>query len=231
MEWIERIFASPEFGIAALPAAFLLGLMTAVNSACNLGLIAAVAGFSGGQGGVRDRRDAWFTSLFFLAGTTIALTSLGLLVSFFGQFVGANFGRYGQLLAGIAAVFFGLVTLDFLPFRLPSLTLTDRRRPSGFGGAALFGLVVGAASISCTLICCGPLLPVVLGVAAARGQMGWGTLILGMFALGYSLPLAALMLGMGLGRLTSAFQKAIKPIRIVAGLVLLGAGFWLLGTL
>lgn len=231
MEWIERIFASPEFGVTALPGAFVLGLITAVSSACNLGIIAAVAGFSGGQGGVHERRDAWFTSLFFLAGTTIALTSLGLLVSFFGQFVGANFGRYGQLLAGISAVFLGLATLDFLPFRLPSFTLTDRRRTSGFAGAALFGLVVGAASISCTLICCGPLLPIVLGVAAARGQVGWGTLILGMFALGYSLPLAAMMLGVGLGRVSSAFRKAVKPIRIIAGLVLLGAGFWLLATL
>lgn len=231
MEWVEQIFSSPEFGIVALPAAFVLGLITAVSLACNLGLIAAVAGYAGGQGGISKRRDAWFTSLFFLIGTTIALASLGLLVSFFGQYIGANFGRYGQLLAGIVAIFFGLATLDFLPFRRPSFTMANQRRRSGFGGAALFGFVVGAASVSCTLVCCGPLLSVVLGVAATRGQVGWGTLILAMFALGYSLPLAALMLGVGLGRLTSVFQKAIKPIRIVAGLLLLVAGFWLLATL
>lgn len=231
MEWVEGIFASPEFGIAALPAALLLGVITAVSSFCNVGLMVAVAGYAGGRETTLQRRDAWLTSVFFLLGTTIALASLGLVVSFFGRFAAANLGRYGQMFAGIAAVFFGLVTLDLLPFRLPSFTIADKQRRSGWGGAVVFGLAVGAASISCTLVCCGPLLPVVLGAAAARGQLGWGALILTMFAIGYSLPLAAIMLGVGLGRLTSLFQKAVKPIRVVAGIILIGVGFWLLATM
>ncbi len=95
----------------------------------------------------------------------------------------------------------------------------------------MFGLSVGAASITCTLACSGPLLPIVFGMAAVRGQAIWGALILGLFAVGYSLPLAALMLGVGLGRTTALAQTILGPIRFVGGAGLIGVGFWLLATM
>jgi hypothetical protein len=52
-----------------------------------------------------------------------------------------------------------------------------------------------------------------------------------MFAIGYSLPLATLMLGVGLGRTMALAQKAVKPIRLVAGIALIAIGFWLLATM
>ena len=94
----------------------------------------------------------------------------------------------------------------------------------------MFGLALGGGSTACTMGCCAPLLPVVLGMAVLRGQSGWGALIMTMFAVGYSLPLAAIMLGASLGRLSGVAQKAAKPIRIVAGVGLIGVGFWQLAS-
>jgi len=231
VQWVEQVLKSQEFGIAVLPASLLLGLLTAVTSCCNIGIIAAIAGYAGSRDETFHRRDALLTSVFFLVGTVASLAALGLIIGYFGQLAWTGLGRYGIGLTGFAAIFFGLAALKLLPFRLPSIDLSRRKRRNGLVGSAVFGLAVGAASITCTIACCGPLLPVVLGMAAARGQSGWGALILTVFAIGYSLPLAALMLGVGLGRTMAVAQRAVRPIRFVAGTGLIIVGFWLLATM
>ncbi|MCP4583959.1 MAG: hypothetical protein GY839_20300 [candidate division Zixibacteria bacterium] len=231
MEWINEILTSPEFGLAILPASLLLGILTAFSSCCNIGIIAAVAGFAGSHDETFRRRDAVLTSVTFFLGTTISLALLGMLMGYFGQLVGNNFGKYGIILTAFAAIFFGLFALDLLPFKIPSINLPDRKRKAGLLASAGFGLAVGAASITCTFACTGPLLPIILGTAVVGGQGAWGALVLTMFGIGYSLPLAALMFGVGMGRTTAIAQKAAGPIRKVAGVALIGVGFWLLFTM
>lgn len=231
MEWIKQVFGSSGFGIAALPASLLLGFLTALSSCCNIGIIAAVAGFAGSHGETPRRRDALFTAIFFMIGTVVSLSLMGWLVGHFSGIAGPNLRRYGIGLLGLAAIVAGLASLKLVPFRFSSLNLSRMKRPRGFLGPAFFGLAVGGTSIACTLACCGPLISVVFGMAAARGQGIWGAAILGMFAIGYGLPLAALMLGVGLGRATKFAQKALAPIRIISGIGLTGVGFWLLATM
>lgn len=230
MEWITTVFESPEFGIAILPASFLLGLLTTMGSCVNWGILGAVVGFAGSRDESFRFRDALLTSLFFFIGTIASLAILGLFAGYLGKIAGANFGRYGTIVAAFAAILFGLAALNILPFRTPSVNIAGWKRGSGWLGASVFGLAVGTASLTITMGCCGPLLPVVLGIAAAKGKLGWGALILTMFAIGYSLPLALLMLGIGAGRVTSFAKKAIRPIRTVAGAALVLVGFWLLAT-
>lgn len=228
MDWIIKVFESPEFGIAVLPAAFLLGMLTAVSSGCNLGIIAAVAGYAGSRDTEIRPRDAWITSGCFFIGVMLSLAILGMLAGYLGKLGGAEFGRYGMILVGFLSIFFGLVALDFVPFKIPSVNLSGKKRKVGLSGSILFGTGVGAASLTCALACSGPLLPMVLAMATARGEVGWGAMILSIFAVGYSLPLGAIMLGIGLGRLTSFSKKAMKPIRVIAGIILIFAGIWLL---
>ena len=64
-----------------------------------------------------------------------------------------------------------------------------------------------------------------------KGQAGWGALILAMFAIGYSLPMVAAILGIGLGKLTGFIHKIAVPIQKVSGVLLIAAGIWLLFTL
>lgn len=151
-----------------------------------------------------------------------------MLAGYIGQLSGSGPGRYGTIVVGFLSIFFGLYALDLVPFKIPSIDLSKRKRRTGLTGSMLFGVGVGAASLTCALACCGPLLPMAMAIASARGEAGWGAMILMIFAVGYSIPLAVVMLGVGLGRLTSLAKTAMRPIRIIAGASLIIAGMWLL---
>ncbi len=231
MGWIEQVLRSPGFSAAAFPASLALGFLTAVTSCCNFGIIAAIAGYTGSRNEAFRRRETLSMSLFFLIGTVVALFTLGLLLGHFSGLVGTSFRRIGSLILGFIIIAAGLLALKLVPFKLPSLNMKKVEKLSGRVGPAIFGLVVGIASISCTLACCSPLFAVILGLVVARGQAIWGAALLGSFALGYGIPLSALMLGLGLGRTTSLAQKMLQPIRVLSGVVLVGTGFWLLATM
>ena len=128
MEWINGILASPELGFAVLPASLLLGLLTAFSSCCNLGIIAAIAGYAGSHDETFRRRDAVLTSVFFLLGTVFSMALLGLSMGYLGQLVSGQFGKYGLIITGFAAIFFGLFALEAsVPFLFAQLAR------SGFG--------------------------------------------------------------------------------------------------
>jgi cytochrome c biogenesis protein CcdA len=55
--------------------------------------------------------------------------------------------------------------------------------------------------------------------------------IMGAYAIGFGLPLAAIMLGVSFGKSAIKAKKAETAIRIVAGVLLIAAGFYFLATL
>lgn len=231
-QWIQQVFDAPEFGILVLPAGFLLGVITAFGTlGCCAPLMAAVIAFAGSREG-QQKKDIFFIASFFMVGAVIALSAAGGLIGYLGQAAGSSLGMFGKILIAILTISFGLATLNLLPFRLPTFTLTKWKLPQGFLGASIFGVAVGGTSTAYTMACCGPvMLPIVLGIAALKGQGLWGALILAMFAIGYSLPMVAAILGIGLGKLSGIANKAAVPVRIGSGILLIGAGLWLLLTL
>ena len=230
MEWIHQVLASPELRFAAIPSAFLLGVLGAAGSCCSPAVLGVVAGYSGSaESG--SRRAALLTGLCFLLGTVAALAVLGAVVGFIGQTMGSKLERFGRIFAGVVVIFFGLAAANQLPFRVPKLGLANRSVPTGPWGAAVFGLAVGAASAAC-MTCCSPLIMVPLGVAALRGEILIGAGILAAFALGYGLALlvAAIGLQTGLGRLKRISPRTRAVVNTVAGVLLLVVGFYLLAT-
>lgn len=230
MEWIHQVLASPELRLAAIPSAFLLGVLGAAGSCCSPAVLGVVAGYSASaESG--SRRAALVTGLCFLMGTVAALAILGAVVSFIGQTMGRKLEHYGRMLAGVVVIFFGLAAANQLPFRLPKLGLADRSIPAGSLGAAVFGLAAGAASAAC-VTCCSPLIMVPLGVAALRGETLMGAGILAAFALGYGLTLLAAAIGLqtGLQRLKGVSPRTRAAVNVVAGGLLLVVGFYLLAT-
>jgi cytochrome c biogenesis protein CcdA len=230
-EWIKQVFAAPEFGILVLPAGFLLGLITAFGSiGCCAPLFAAVIGFAGTREN-KQRRDIFVVAGFFMLGSIIALSIAGGIVGLIGQ-AGNTLGTVGKIIIAIIAIFFGFASLNILPFHIPEFNPIKGKLPQGLFGASVFGLAFGGASIAYTMACCGPImLPIALGLSMLKGQGVWGVLILTMFAIGFSLPLGAAMIGIGFGKLTSIANTIAKPVRIISGILLIGAGIWLLITL
>lgn len=231
-EWISQTLASPTLSFAVVAAAFLLGVAGAVTNCCNLPVLAAVAGYSGSLGGSGVRRRHVVTGgLFFMLGTIVALAAIGTVAGFVSQTVGSSLGRYWKLFAGLVMVLLGLTSLGLLPFSLPKLGLARTAAPKDPRGAMLFGFALGGGLTACSAGC-NPALFVALGIVTLQGRAAWGAAILGVFAVGYSLPVAAGLIGLGLGfgRLSSAVQRSAPVIKIVAGGLLVGVGFYLLAT-
>ena len=194
-------------------------------------MIAAVVGYAGSQE-QPQKRDIFVIAGSFMLGTVLALSAAGYLVGYIGQVAGSTFGLYGKILIAIITILFGFAALNLLPFRIPSFNPVKRNLPRGFVGASVMGLGVGGASITYTMACCGPMiLPIVLGISVLKGQGVWGALILAVFAIGYSLPMVATILGIGFGKLTGIANKVAGPVRMASGVLLISAGFWLILTL
>jgi len=236
MEWIQEIMAWARalleqrgYGPAALPFAFVLGLASALASACcTLPLLGALVGYSGTRSD-RDRRSNYWDALFFMLGTILALAILGSVADFVGQVAQDLMGRYWKIFAGVIAIALGLGALKLLPFKLPAKPVTQTSRPHSFLGAACFGSFMGGG-ICVASLCCNPCIYIILGVAALQGQALWGTVIMTAYAIGFSLPLTAILLGVSFGTSAVRAQKAEATLRTVGGVLLLVAGFYFLAT-
>lgn len=229
LEWTGNTFDNVGLSPVALPMAFLLGLVSAVASACcTLPVLSAVVGYAGTRQ-QQDWRTNLLTALFFMLGSTLAILILGGVAGFVGQVAQASLGRYWKIFAGIIAIVFGLATLNLLPFNMPQRKTEKAQKSRGLLGSVLFGLFMGGAVSVCSLAC-NPGIFIILGVAVLQGYTAWMMGVLVAFAVGFSLPLAALMLGVSFGKSAIRAKKTEAFVRIAAGIVLIGVGFYFLNT-
>jgi cytochrome c biogenesis protein CcdA len=211
--------------------AFALGLVSAVASACcTIPAMGMLVAYSGTRA-TTDRRSILAAALWFLLGTTLALVILGFVAGLVGQAAQAFLGRYWKLFAGVVAVLVGLAALKLLP--LPALARKPAACPSaparGGVNAALGGLILGGGVAACSLPC-NPGIFIVLGAAVLQGRTLWGMVLMAAFAVGFSLPLAAILFGVSFGKAAVKAGKADRVIRAVAGVVLVAAGLYLLAS-
>ena len=229
MEWSKTVLEQTGYRPVALPLAFVLGLTSAVASACcTLPVLGAIVGYSGTRED-RERRAKFLSDLFFMMGSTIALVILGIVAGFIGQVAQDTMGKYWKVFAGLIAIFVGLAALKLLPFKLPTKTVKGKSRPKGFLGAAVFGLVMGGG-VSVASLACNPGIFIVLGVAVLQGYTLWGMAIMAAYAVGFSLPLAVIMLGVSFGKSAIKAKRTESAIRIAGGVLLIIAGFYFLTT-
>lgn len=230
IEWATTALEQTGTGPAVLPVAFLLGLFSAIASACcTLPVLGAVAGYSGMQKD-KSRRANLFAALFFMLGTVTAIVILGAVAGFIGQVAQSTLGAYWRLFAGIVAIFVGLTTLKLVPFKLPGLNPgAPGSKPKGALGVAVFGLIVGGGIVVSSLPC-NPAIFIVLGVAVLQGYTFWVMAMLIAYAIGFSLPVTAIMVGVSFGTSSIKAKKAEPVIRTIAGVLLISAGFYFLAT-
>ena len=231
IETITNTLQSASGGPTALPLAFLLGLVSAVASACcTLPAMGMLVAYSGTRE-VVNRRMALVSACFFMIGTTLALVVLGYVAGFVGQVAQTMLGRYWKLFAGILAVILGLAALKLLPLRLPNVFRKTEARSAGHGalGVAVVGALLGGGVAACSLPC-NPGIFIVLGAAVLQGHALWGMVLMAAFALGFSLPLSAILFGVSFGKASIKAKKADAAIRTVAGVLLICTGFYLFLT-
>lgn len=228
-EWVKATFESVGMGPMAFPLALLLGLASAVASACcTLPVLGAIVAYSGTRES-SDKRTNWLSAAFFMLGTILALVLLGTVAGYVGQVAQAALGKYWKLFAGVVAILMGLGALNLLPFKLPHQQAQTGTRPATLWGAAVFGLILGGAVSACSLAC-NPGIFIIMGVAVLQGATLWILGVLVAYAIGFSLPLTAVVLGASFGKSAIKAQKAETAIRVVAGVLLIVAGFYFLKT-
>ena len=231
LEQITLALRDASSSVVALPLAFALGLVSALASACctlpAMGMLVAYSGTRATQ----DRRSTVSAALWFLLGNTLALMILGFIGGLAGQTAKAFLGQYWKLCAGVVAVLVGLGTLKLLP--LPALSRgagghTVARAP-GWAGSGLGGLLLGGGVAAASLPC-NPGIFIVLGATILMRQFVWGMVLMTAYAIGFSLPLAAILFGVSFGKASVRAEKADAIIRTVAGVALVVAGLSLLGS-
>jgi cytochrome c biogenesis protein CcdA len=209
--------------------ALLLGTVSAATSACcTLPALGILIGYSGARE-AKNRREAVVAVTCFTIGTVISLMIIGGIAGLVGQTAQTSLGSYWKIFAGIIAIVFGLGTLKLLPFNLPGFNLGVPAQQTGKLGPTAAGLLMGGG-VAASSLPCNPGIFIVLGAAVLQGKVVWAMLLLAMFAVGFSLPLGALLLGISLGKTALVSGNADTAIRWVSGGILLIAGFYLLIT-
>ena len=225
---IKSMLDSAGYGPLAIVFSLVLGILSAVGSACcTLPLIGAVAGVSMTR--TSDRRTALWSTILFMAGVVVALLAIGWIFIFFGQAIIKISGDYWKIAAGCMTLLFGIGALRLFPFNFPKLKFSlgkdnSAAIVSGFSGM-IFGGTIAVISLPCS-----PGIFIVLGAAVLEKHMLWAFSTLTAYAIGFSVPLSALVLGLSLGKGAVPLQKAEKVIRIVAGILLISISIYLFNS-
>ena len=160
-----------------------------------------------------SRKAALAATLSFMLGVVLFLIALGAVAGFVGQSAQTIFGKYWKIFAGAMAIVMGLASLKMLPFKRPQWSQTARNRGhQGLLSMVLIGLLIGGG-LAASSLPCNPGIFIVLGATILQGRILWGMALMTAFALGYSLPLGAILFGISYGKAALQFQKAEAVIR------------------
>lgn len=209
--------------------ALILGVVSAAASACcTLPAMGILVGYSATRVET-NRKDVLRSAVLFTLGVILALMIIGGIAGFVGQIAQNSLGRYWKVFAGLAAILFGLAALKLLSFSLSFGNYEKALHGSGKIGTVLAGLVMGGI-VAVSSLPCNPGIFIVLGAAVLQGHVIWATLLLTMFAIGFSIPLGIILFGVSLGKMSLVAKNADAVFRWISGGILLIAGFYFLVT-
>lgn len=167
-------------------------------------------------------RDCRYRPLLIVLGLAITFVLMGVISALFGGLIG-QYMQHVEKAAGVLIMLFGLAMLfGFNPFkRLGFLSNIQVHDNHGRWSGLVLGLTLGLIWIPCV----GPVLSGVLAKVAGRGELGYGIVLLLIYAAGFSLPmlLVAYLSHATRKRLQSLLRHPLA-IRIASGLVLIVFG-------
>ncbi len=156
------------------------------------------------------RRVTILHALSFIGGFTFTFITLGATASELGSFLSAN-QKILREVGGVILVILGAHVAGLI--RIPGLD-TERRFSVKAGKASyptsfLIGLIFALGWAPCV----GPILALILVLAAQAGTLGAGVLLLAVYSLGLGVPFLAL--GIAFDRMTPLFKRLSPYMRIV----------------
>ncbi|SDQ58349.1 cytochrome c biogenesis CcdA family protein [Virgibacillus salinus] len=152
-------------------------------------------------------RKSLLHTIFFLLGFSGIFIILGFSTSFVSEFL-TTYKVIIRQIGAILIIFFGLVIVDIFNFQflMKDRKITFKNRPAGFFGSFLIGM---AFSLGWTP-CMGPILAIVISLAATQPDLGMIMMI--SYILGFSLPF--IILSFFIGKLGWIKRHSVKIVKV-----------------
>jgi len=206
-------------------AAFVAGLISFL-SPCVLPLVQGYVSLISGAGveelkAQNDQllRKVMLNSIAFVLGFSIVFVTLGAISTEVGQFL----ARYKSVLAQVAGVIIILFGLHLTGIFKIKYLYTDARLHSVKGGSTPWGaFVIGFAFAFGWTPCVGPILAVILGLAATQDSVMKGIFLLSIYSLGLAVPF--LLTSLGIERFLkfySRFRSHMHAVEVASGALLI----------
>ncbi|PKQ16998.1 MAG: hypothetical protein CVT67_02310 [Actinobacteria bacterium HGW-Actinobacteria-7] len=235
MSWIESFAAQLSegtiTGVAAFGVAFAGGLVAGFGP-CVLPMLPAIFGYVTGQVAETpdlSARAAWGRGLAlsatFVLGMSLVFAAIGAVAGALGHALLMT--SAGYWVAAAVCTLLGLHLLGVVDLHFDALNRffpAVRSKRTGFLGALLLGMLFGAVASPCST----PILAAIATIAAMRGSVALGALLLFVYGLGKGVPLMLLGVASGslvlmrrLSRVTGALTKLGGAGMIVAAAYLI----------
>lgn len=224
--WLVNIGQSLDLeSWAALFAVFAGGALTA-STPCVLAMIPLTMSFvAGRQDDAPSALRAFGFSLVFVLGLAITFVVLGMVAALAGQMYGDVSGLWTWVVAAVCIVM-GLHMLGVFTVPIPALGGLLQPKTRGVLGALLLGLLFGVVSAPCAA----PILVVLLTYLAGSGaSVGWGAVLLLVYALGHSVLILIAGTSMGAARALIENKNAARTanvLRKAAGVIIVLIGLY-----
>ncbi len=180
---------------------------------CTLPLVFIIVPLSMGKG----YKKGLLMALLFSLGLVVMLAIYGAAIALIGKYLGLDQAtKYLYLLAGVAALIFGLSELALISFEMPSYSKVPSfiQRQSDYMKSLLLGLFLGNAGIGCP----NPITYLILAAAAGTGSVAVGAWYMAVNGLGRALPLIFLsVLGILGVNATSSLMKRKAVVDKITG--------------
>ena len=215
----------PEFNLLW---AFLAGVLSSLTP-CVYPLIPVTLALFGAAAQT-SRRRAFLLSCSYVLGIAVTYTVLGVISAQTGILFGSLLGNpLVVLIICLALILLSLFTLDIVHFdfayRIQSKASTVGGK--GFVGAFLMGSVSGFVAAPCI----GPVLVVILGIAAASASLWWGAMLLLSYALGLGLLFLLLGTFSGLAHKLPRSGDWLRAVKILIASALFVVALFLVHSL
>ena len=217
--------------MATLPlpiAAFLAGLISFL-SPCVLPLVPGYVSLISGVGVEQLQsqesqlfRKMMLNSISFIIGFSVVFITLGAISTEVGQLLARYKSTLAQV-AGVVIILFGLHLTGI--FRINAL-YADKRLHNVKGGSTAGGaFIIGFAFAFGWTPCVGPILAVILGLAAAQDSVYKGIALLSVYSLGLAVPFLLTTFGIqGFLKFYSRFRSHMHALEVASGGLLIALG-------
>lgn len=200
------------------------GGFVASISPCSIAMLPLIVGYVGGYSKETPFKT-FLQLLFFIFGTSIIFTTIGIICAITGSVFASYFGGYFTLIIASVLLIMGLKLLDLLYFDTPYIikTMPVNKTNSIFVYPVLLGIVFALAGTPCST-------PILAGIMAfsAIGQNVWlGVLMLAAFSVGSGIILILAGLFTSLLKNLKSFAKYTDWLVKFCGVLLVGVAVFL----